>query len=350
MVESSERAPGTIGISEVNNEVVVEYSSADRLKAHDLTRVTGRQLQLPGVTRSSLKAALETTLTEPAPALRIRAKALELPPPGQLRSFQRNGLEQTASNLPKLGSRFGSDVIPPQFREVASVPGHIVIVKKPSGAYDVVFEGMSHPVEVRSMPALTEHLLDPAYVRPGKEGAQIHFAGFTAEEGDGLLRNVEFQAKAQNRKTPSLTGVVEKNGEVSPRIARAAHVEYDFTKVKISEPVLTAVEEGPMKGTYLFEAKMEVPSRIVSRPSLFMRIRIFFSQDVPAFVQRQVNEAMMKILARLGNEKAGIHVQASQMKREMMALHPDIARIEFELNDYYITELLTDCDGHPKAA
>jgi len=333
---------GKISISRNGDEIVILHSKYDRAKAYELVRLAAREVQRPGATTVSLRVALEEALTRATPMQLGRAEGLALPPGGSgLRSFHQTLYVKEGGPTGTVvgGSRIDSQAIAANFREVASSPGHIVVVKNTNGTYQLVFGGMDNSVEVKSMPALVDQMLDPANLNSTPNQMQLHLAGFTPEEGSGFMQNIELQMRRQSNDDSVLTGIVEKNGNVSAETVRELNERYDFSRARLSEPRISAIEEGPLRGGHLVEADLEVPSRIALKPTLWMRIRVFLSEQVQVLTSG-VRESLDGILAQLGNERAALRVQARSLKREILKIYPDAKRIEIELRSFYITENL----------
>jgi len=332
---------GSVSIKEELNTIVIEYSPSDRAKSHELVRVAARELEKPAPTRLSLRTALERTLVSTRAVVASRSEALDFQSfASSPRSFQRSLLAaQPQSEVPlTTGARFSSQSIPPRLRDVSARPGHVVILRKADGTFDLVFGGLANPVKVKSMPALVDQLLDPANLSSGPKQMQLHLAGFTPEEGSGFLKNVENQMRRQSGEDSILTGIVEKSGDVSPEVARKLDLQFDFSRATLSEPRITVIEEGPLQGGHLFEARLEVPSRVALQPSLWMKIRIFFAERLPKAVSDAMHNSIDSVLARLGNERAALKVQGRELKREILRICPTAKRFELELNDFLFTE------------
>jgi hypothetical protein len=214
----------------------------------------------------------------------------------------------------------------------------VVVLRNPNGTYQLIFGGLANPIEVKSMPALVDQILDPVNLSANPSEMQLHLAGFTPEEGSGFLKNVEFQMLRQANDSSVLTGIVEKDGNVSPEVVRQLNTQFDFSRATLGEPRITLIEEGPLQGGHLFDARLEIPARAPLRPSIWMRIRIFFSEGLPQAVSTAIYRSLDSVLARLGDKRASLKVQARELKREILRICPDAKHVELELNDFTITE------------
>jgi hypothetical protein len=333
---------GKISIEKKGDEIVIVHSKYDRAKAHELVRVAAREVERPNATTLSLRTALERELARATPVRLGRVEALGLPASGlEPRSFQQslysNG-DASARVVPG-GARFDAQGVAANVREVAANPGHVVVVKNSNGTYQLIFGGMDNPIDVKSMPALVDQMLDPANLRSNPSQMQLHLAGFTPEEGSGFMRNIELQMRRQANDDSVLTGIVEKDGNVSVETVRELSERYDFSRARLSEPRFSVIEEGPLQGGHLVEADLEIPSRVVLRPTLRMRIRIFFSARLQ-LLSSAVRYSLDSILAQLGSEQATLRIQARDLKREILKIYPDAKRVEIQLNRYSITENL----------
>jgi len=208
----------------------------------------------------------------------------------------------------------------------------ITVEKLPDFSFRVYLPGLDTPRTAMSYDAALDAVTDAMKNVDGPAGSwNLALRGFDRTEARNFVRTTEVQFTS--RENLQLAGFAADRDVSSPAMLRALGERYDFRRAVIRQ---AEVEDAAMR----FD--IEIPAVEVSRPSLFMRIRIFFSSRVTGPVKLAVRSAVDRILARsTGAVRESTAPIAEKIlldiKRDLKNMRvPGAANLDFEI------ELKTD--------
>jgi hypothetical protein len=227
--------------------------------------------------------------------------------------------------------------------EQLGVPS-LVIERTPAGTYRV-HAASETPLTASSYVSLS----DMAYAAmKGRAQVnkpfQLHFMGFSESEASAFLKTMEVKFARDER--PVLAGITPGGRTASVDVARALRIRPDFQSARVTEIVRMTQSSRP--GLHEVRATVELPWTQAGRPSLFLRLQMFFRDLVVEPSREAVLSVVRRAFGAGENTTAKVNTSVAVMaiKRELKALHPSIEdvtiRYQSDAGDLLIIRLDED--------
>ena len=344
---------GQTRIVEENGRWIVNMSEADRAKASSLVPWL-RTVVEDGRGASNVEIESELAKVRAVRQSREAALGLSRAEATAPRSYEtRNtALRQSAVGYTQSGKPHDG-VLAARAADLSRL-GPSLLISRESGNRYLVIEpfqtaqaGLAPPVteaRARDLESVTELLAD-AY---SKGNVGVHLKGLSLQDALAFKKTAEFRIEAQTGKKVEINAFVERDGELTGELtgktlATLAETRYDFANPKISAPEITEVEEGLERGTRV-DYKLEFKSLELTRPSLFMRVRLFFKNGVVRPAQHVIEAALGKALLKIQTMRGrsltvNNRLAMLTIKAELAKVCPPETDMHIELADMYLMEL-----------
>jgi hypothetical protein len=289
---TGEVLPGKVRFVVRDGKRYIEFNPADTPKVSNLVRTAGKELDNP-----ALKTLLENRLAvaERPPVGRFVLNPLHLP------DIEARGYRPENATVGKLGWEMTEQPAAPldRFRvdsvQLPHKPVHLV--ERTGDAYRVLTpDGEILPAQTRT--SLDELLAMRKQGAGGEAEFHLEFVGFEAEEIDGILQTIRIRnlGEAEEGIFARLT-----NRRAYRKTFENRLVDYDLTSAKIRQAEFRTIAEGQRAGQVEAVYHVELPAKVAGQPSLWARIRIFFSMAVgepTEALRMKVNEVLAKFFGR----------------------------------------------------
>jgi hypothetical protein len=292
---SAELKPGEIRIEQEGSSRIVVVSNGDVEKVPAVLRQAALARD-----PENLSAALRRELPRVTPLLeRPRQVALELDP----RQFtaERGLATKPTSRVALLGGwneapATAATIAGPNPAAEFSRLGTraIAVEKQPDFTFHVYLPGSERPRVAMSYDAALDTVIDAMKNVDGPAGAwNLKLNGFDRIEANNFLRTAEVQFTA--KEDLRLAGFSGGKG-TSQGMLRVLGERYDFRKAVIRNPVVESGAESGRAGMEALRFDVEIPAIQTVRPSLVMRIRLFFRTRITEPVKLAVQSALEQFL------------------------------------------------------
>jgi hypothetical protein len=321
---------GQVRIGEENGTKVVYYSPTDGEKAPELVRTAGR---FGGKPPEELRNMLSDKLKEIQPTARPLQEVLGFvgeAKPAALRGLQSAHL---GSGGEEIGWRLSHAAISPEDGAVlrafdprnkgAGKLTPLVITRSTDGSY-VVVGGPTRRFEASDLPSAVDAVTSS--IRSGSVSGDVnlHFRGFDSRQAKGFVRTAELDLNESDFH-PKLYASIETS--MNPEeLARLSRDEFDFSRAESPQVVAQDLTE---EGIQKVDLEVSVPAREAARPSLLLRIRIFFEQgfQLTSEILASIQQVVRAIAGDLNTIMAG-----QRVLRDLRTIHPGVKGIELRLS------------------
>jgi hypothetical protein len=134
------------------------------------------------------------------------------------------------------------------------------------------------------------------------------------------------------------TVTLQRKGKAGGSVYRGLAVEGDLTRARIGQWEVRTVRDATGAVSKVFELPIEVTSKVVERPSFWLRIRMFFKQHV-AVPAQSIRRTAEGVLRRLQSRSANAEDIAVDLRNELKRTFPNATRLEVETGDVLVVEL-----------
>jgi hypothetical protein len=317
--------PGEIHVIEENGQKVILHSAEDADKAPELVRFAARNEE-----KSS--SDLETILKSKLPEVEVRERTLDeaLAFTTDARPAAARGYQPTGSD-PSLGSmgwKPTQDVIPQRQSELLntlkSPTSHSVIVsRQESGSYLVAHGSSTVVVESEDMPSAVDAAI--SCIKDESQGAsdvKLYLAGFEPRQGKGFAKSVEMNLT--EGEFPKLTATIEGEPIEPEELSRLLRKEYRLEEAKVTK--LAVADDKSV------DVELTVPSKEVARPSLIVRLKLWFEEGFEASAQvldsiQTIVESWKSSLST-ATEKLDIFLARKKLIQDLKSVHPEITDVD----------------------
>jgi len=339
-------ARGEVKIITENGKSVILYSEADTGKLPALLRKAAIQDRSPNL-KQELEAELRLARLNPA----SRTTALQYV--GSSNVAERglhiaNAGSGSASHLgwkPLFGARPTGPFTSP--RDFDALGASAILVERTElGKYMIFHSAQDGGVEASTLSSALDAIAGVLRKSDGAHSTQLHFSGFTPGEANGFMRSMEIQAAPSNR---SLAGFSYSKGVTQDRALKALGAKYDFSKARVTESQL--IRPSSPGELHQFHFTVEIPPLEVLKPSLLLKIRLFFSQTVIAPTREVLNRVVQKAFGQVlsGTTKApasNIELALISLRRELRTMNPGLENVmmkyEYDTLDVFIGHAPTE--------
>jgi len=215
----------------------------------------------------------------------------------------------------------------------------IEIIKLENGGYRIDLG--ANTVNAQSMSGVVDLLSNyKASANVKDESLLLRMDGLTPDEVEGLIKNIDLQlTNAEPR--PSILSVFT-NPKDSANF-KSLLSNYDFARVRVSEPELTTVKAGEHAGASELKVSAEIPAKAAGKPSLLMRIRMLFKTVLSSPRLARIRAAVRGVFRNAVLEDANAERLVIGIIRRLKRIHPEIRNIHGEYKedslDLFIIEL-----------
>jgi hypothetical protein len=240
----------------------------------------------------------------------------------------------------------------------------ITVEKNPDFSF-AVYNSDSHTViKAGSYDAAVDAVVTTMKNPDGPAGAwSMDLRGFDGPDAKNFIRSTEVQFSAKEKL--QVAGFATRDGLESKSIVGKLSERYDFRNARIIEAVPEEVAGVNGETLHALNVKVEIPSITAAKPSLMMRIKIYFSERItgPALeaVQRTVQSILLKaqlrgpVLARQGMSKDAVaaHILAGIKDDLSKVSVPGARKVDFEIEvnsdfgDFLVAEKMTYANEYP---
>jgi hypothetical protein len=235
----------------------------------------------------------------------------------------------------------------------------IAITKAEDFSFKIFLPGWEQPRAVQSYDAAVDLVTFAMRDVDGSTaGWNLHMEGFSRTEARNFLRTTEVQFTAQQKL--NVAGFSRPRGVSSQRMLRTLSEHYDFQRAQIVETVRETVSDGGFHGTEAVRITAQIPAFTASKPTLFMRIRLFFQTRVTEPVRQLIEAAANKMFrgvvakprATPQDGESMLQAILADFKRDLKNLKipgADYADFEIEVNadfgDFYVADAGLERNG-----
>lgn len=217
----------------------------------------------------------------------------------------------------------------------------IEIVKLEEGGYRIGLGADMQATNTQSMSGVVDLLTSyKANANIKDESLLLRMEGLTPDEVSGLLDNVDLRLSSVEPR-PSILSVFTKPGESANFKSHLSN--YDFTRVRISEPELTVVKKGIHAGASELKISAEIPAKAAGKPSLLMRIRMLFKVALNSPRLSRIRAAVRSVFREMVLEDANAERLVIGITRRLKKIHPEIRNVHAEYKeeslDFFIVKL-----------
>jgi hypothetical protein len=341
---------GEVRIVEENGRSIINLSESDHAKSSSTMPWLRRAVEnRSGATRADIEAMLAKTEV----AKRPRDVALGIPlgraTAARVYEARNTVTAQRVAGYTRSGT-VHNRAIADHAAKLGTLGLSLVVSRESANSYSVIEPikiqqaGLASTVaeaQVRDLESVTE-LLANSYSQ-GNFG--VHLKGITPEEALAFKKTAEFRIEAQTGKKVEINAFVESDGALTEKsFAMLSETHYDLSHPKISAPEIVEIKEGPSRGTQV-DYKLEFTSVTPTRPSLLLRIRLFFAENVirPAqqILDAAIGRALLKIEAMRGRAlPVNNRLVMIMIKSELTKVCPPDADMHIELGDIYMVKVV----------
>jgi hypothetical protein len=324
---------GQVRVGEENGSKVVYYSPADGERVPELVRSAGRYEEK---TPEELKNLLDSEIKDIQPAERPIQEVLGFA--GNERPSDLRGLQSAHVGAGGEASGWHPSVVGMSPDDISLIrafdPRHshsdrltpFLITRNADGTY-IVAGGNVRRVEAADLPSAIDAVTTGIRNGPDSAEVSLHFRGFGSRQAKGFVRSAELDL-GESDLHPRLSTTVETEPATrmtTEELFAVSHEEYDFARAENPRIIAESITEDGLKQV---DVEMKVPAVRSERPSLLVRIRLFFEQgfQMTADLLAKIHQVVFSITGDLNTISAGQAILS-----DLRAVHPGIKGIELRL-------------------
>lgn len=198
------------------------------------------------------------------------------------------------------------------------------------GNVDGVFQVRQGDQELVASPSVadvTEQVLRAAPRATEEKPLVVDLGEMSDQDAWALRKNLEIQAKVDDVLTFRRSG--PRKGGADPR--ELASAKYDFSQAEVRTIEHRTFENGKSA----VGVEIRVPPKVQSKPTLLLKLKVFFSRLVPESVKETVSSWFTRVKARIGGKDLSGHTILRELRddlrNEMRLTHPDLPDDAVEL-------------------
>jgi len=321
----SSLSSGEIRVIEEDGQKVILHSADDADKAPELVRLAARNEEKSA---SELEGILKNKLPEVQVPERSLDEALAFTAgsrPAAARGYQPTDVD---ANVGSMGWKATQDAIPQRQADLISAlrsskTQTVVVSRQENGSYLVAHGASTGVVASGDMPSAVDAAI--SCIKDETQGAsevKLFLSGFEPAQGKGFAKSVEMNLSGEE--FPKLTATIEGEPIAPEELSRLLNKDYRLENGKITKLVAT--------DSRTVDAELTVPAVEITRPSLIVRIRLFFeagfkaTAEVLASIQTAIESWHRSLLSL--PEKVDMFFATRNLLRDLKAVHPEIRDID----------------------
>jgi hypothetical protein len=321
----SSLSSGEIRVIDENGQKVILHSAADADKAPELVRFAARNEEKSA---SELEGILKNKLPEVQVRERTLEEALEFTAESHRPATRGYQPTDADANVGSMGWRATQDAIPQRQADLISALRSsktrvVVVSRQENGSYLVAHEASIGVVESGDMPSAVDAAI--SCIKDETQGTfevKLFLSGFEPAQGKGFAKSVEMNLSGEE--FPKLTATIEGEPIAPEELSRLLKTDYRLENGKITKLVAT--------DSRTVDAELTVPAVEVVRPSLIVRIKLFFragfevTAEVLTSIQTTIESWQRSLLSL--PEKVDMFFATRSLLRDLKTVHPEIRDID----------------------